>query len=322
MTLSTNSLAESRVFCRQLARGAHSSFYPSFMVLPRPKRWAMEALYAFMRHTDDLSDSVQPRDAQRAALAAWRAAIQTALAGDAPFAEPCAANRSDNNDDALPSENAKTASGLSINVQILPALVDSVRRFGIDPAHLFAVLDGVEMDLDPRRFATFDELAEYCHRVASAVGLACLPVWGVHGDPTGPARQCGLAFQLTNILRDLREDADRGRLYLPLDEMQRCHYAESDLRAGVADSRFLDLMSIQIDRAERCFHDSIELFDLLHRDGQRIFGMMTNTYHAILHRIRKRPAAVLRSRVRLNWTAKLALAGRWILLPPRKAALP
>jgi len=184
------------------------------------------------------------------------------------------------------------------------------------------VIDGVEMDLNRRRYETFGELEVYCRRVASAVGLACIHVWGFTGEEAlEPARKCGLAMQLTNILRDLKEDARRDRVYLPLEDLRRCGYSVDDLLAGVADDRFLELMSFQIGRAKRLYAEGAELMRCLRPSGRRIFGMMMTTYRALLRKIERRPAEVLRRRVSLSRGQKLRIAARWMLLPPRIAAL-
>ena len=183
-------LAQSYAFCRRLSRLRHSSFYASFWLLPRDKRPAMHALYAFMRYTDDLGDSSLPVARRRAALQCWRRSLDDALAG---------------------RFGAEGADGRPL----LPALADTVRRFAIPREHLHAVIDGQEMDLDAVRYETFAQLAGYCEKVASAVGLACIHVWGIRDDGAlEPARKCGIAFQLTNILRDLREDC-AGRSICP-----------------------------------------------------------------------------------------------------------
>jgi len=258
----------------------------------------MEALYAFMRHTDDLADSTATVARRRDRLSRWKEALEAALGGDLESLSP------DSGGD------------------ILPALVDTVRKYRIPSEHLLAVLEGVKMDLDGRSFETFDDLAEYCHRVATAVGLACIHIWGFNDDRAfEPARCCGLAFQMTNILRDLAEDARAGRVYLPAEELRRFGYSADDLGAGVADERFDELMQFQLDRVERLYRDGVGLFDHVASDGQPIFGMMTAVYHRLFARMRSDPAAVLRRRVRLSRVEKLAIATRWMLLPPRKPKL-
>ena len=183
---------------------AARNFYYSFWVLPPAKRAAMCALYAFYRHTDDLGDGTTP-------LAERRAALQSLARGVA-----CGTRRRDDDD------------------PLLPAVVDTVRRYAIPPEYLETAIDGVESDLDRTRFATFDELSDYCYQVASVVGLASIHVWGFRREPAAyeAARRCGIAFQLTNILRDVGEDAGRGRVYLPQDELDHSGLTDDDLHRG------------------------------------------------------------------------------------------
>jgi phytoene synthase len=290
-------LAASHAFCRRLSRRAHSSFYASFWLLPRAKREAMYALYAFMRHTDDLGDSALPAEGRRAALCRWRRLLDDALAGRRDF-------------------SAET--GLAGGCPLLPALADTVRRYSIEPEHLHAVIDGQEMDLDVARYETFADVCGYCEKVASAVGLACIRVWGVRGDGAlEPARKCGIAFQLTNILRDLREDCRRGRVYLPGEDLRRCGYSADELAQGVVDDRFRALVALEAGRAEQLYRDAAELSAWLDRDGRRIFGMMYHTYRQLLAAIAGRADELLRRRIRLSRWQKLRIAARWVLFPPR-----
>jgi 15-cis-phytoene synthase len=301
---------QSYQYCHAVARRAGSSFYPCFIVLPGPQRRAMEAIYAFMRHTDDLGDQPpspdDPVSRQLAALDAWRTALDEAL-----LAPPAAHGP------------PPTAHGPRPTAHCLPALADTVHRFNISPEHFHAVIDGVEMDLRGRSYETFDQLAEYCHRVASAVGLACIRVWGFRGDePTEPARACGLAFQLTNILRDLKEDAARGRIYLPQEDLRQCGYSPESLARGETGPSFRRLMELEIGRAKTFYHEGAALFDHLERPGQRILGMMLGVYHRLLCQIDRDPTAVLTRRLRVGRLDRLRLAGRWLLLPPARRDLP
>ena len=237
---------------------------------------------------------VAPTDPRRDALTAWRAALERAL-GRRERMHDAATNRSD-----PPFRRSSFALSLPPSA-ILPALADAVRRFHIPHEHLYAVIDGVEMDLDRRRYETFDELQQYCERVASAVGLACIHIWGFRGpEAFEPARQAGIALQLTNILRDLKEDAAAGRVYLPLADLRECDYSVDDLLAGVADERFHRLMALEVARAEQFYADGAELLDWLEPSGRRIFGLMMATYRALLRKIARRPADVFRRRVRLS----------------------
>jgi phytoene synthase len=284
--------------CRRLCRRSGSNFPGGFRLLPAVERRAMDALYAFMRHSDDLVDAADGPSPQ-AALTQWRADLERSLqAAAAPvFGSPEAA-------------------------ALLPALADAVRRFQIPPEHLRAVLDGVEMDLDRPRYETFAALAGYCERVASAVGLACIHVWGFRGpEALGPARSAGIALQLTNILRDLKEDAAAGRVYLPLEDLRQCGYSIEQLQRGVAGAAFRRLMDLEVGRTEEFYRDGAALLEWLAPPGQRLFGMMTATYRALLRKIARRPEDLFRRRIRVSGPKKLRIALRWALLPPRMAGL-
>lgn len=312
-----DALRSSYAACRRVTRQCGSSFYPSFFLLDGPRRRAMEAVYAFLRYTDDLADGPEPIPLRREALARWRRSVAESLPGGLSFVEAAGPR---------PSGSPSVQSGVAGRPDphlLLPALADACSRFRVPVEHLFAVFDGVEMDLQQRRYHTFEELMEYCDRVASAVGLVCIHLWGFRGeDAVAPARCCGRAFQLTNILRDLREDAERGRVYLPLEDFHRCGYAPDDLIQGVADDRFDRLMALQIDRARELFREGVLLFDWLERPGQRVFGMMASTYGLLLEAMARRPRSVLQRRVRLPLGTRLAIAARWTLLPARRPCVP
>lgn len=285
----STTVAESYAHCNRLARAAASSFYYSFYLLPRAKREAMCALYAFLRRTDDLGDSNEPLGARRMQLEEWKHSLSESLEGD--FHDP-----------------------------LLPALVDTVRKFDIPPELLFAVVRGVEMDLDQRAFKTQAELSDYCHHVASVVGQACVHIWG-YTDPRALAlaETCGQAFQLTNILRDLREDALQDRIYLPSDDLARFNYTPTDLRAGKADDRFLRLMAFEVSRAADAYHTAAPLYHYLHRDGQRVFAALCGTYYQLLHKIYTEAGTSLQKRLSLScWektriTCTSAVAPRWCM---------
>ncbi len=266
--------------CRAIVRRSGSNFPLAFRLLPPPGRRAMDALYAFLRLTDDLADEPGETFDKIARLREWRAAFDAALAG-------------------APTH------------PIHAALADAVKRYGIEPKHLHAVIDGVERDLEPVAFATFDELAAYCRLVASAVGLACLPVWGcVDPSAAGPADAAGLAFQLTNILRDLGEDRARGRVYLPSEELARFGCPpESWDRKG---SEFRELLRFQIDRARTLYAEAERLDTFLSRSGRAIYRVMRRTYRELLEAIDRRGVDVLSERVAVPRRRKLAIfAAAW-----------
>ena len=278
----TDATDESYRACVELSKRTAGNFYYSFWALPPEKRRAQCALYAFFRRTDDLGDADTDVAARRAALGDWRRAFEAALAGG-ECSDP-----------------------------LLPAVVDTIRRYAIPPDHLRAAIDGVETDLERSRFATFDELAAYCRQVASAVGLACIHVWGFRraAQAYEAADRCGLAFQLTNILRDVGEDAARGRLYLPQDELAAFDVAEGDVLAGRQDDDWRRLVDFQIQRAEGYYRDARRLLPYLDRDGVGIYGAMIDIYHGLLAKIRRRRGDVFSSRVRLSRWFKGAVALR------------
>lgn len=311
MTMTRDTTSASYAFCRRLSRGSGSNFYAGFLLLPAAKRRAMDALYAFMRHTDDLADNIEPNRPRKEALIGWRAALEHALQGHFGL----------HPNDRFQRHRVVYLED-RVGASLLPALADAVHRFEIPAEHLRAVIDGVEMDLQKRRYETFAELEQYCRRVASAVGLACIYIWGFRGpEAFEPAALAGIALQLTNILRDLKEDAEADRVYLPLEDLQQCGYGPEDLINGVADDRFRRLVAIEVRRAEDFYRQGAELLPWLTRDGQRVFGMMMATYRALLIKIKRRPSDIFMGRIHLTRRKKLRIAARWILLPPREAAL-
>lgn len=280
------SLTTSYSTCRRLARRSAKNFYYSFLVLPREKRRAMCALYAFSRQTDDLGDSPRPVEERRRALAAWRRSLERGLSG-------------------------------SFDSPIFPALADTVARYQIPQQYLHELIDGVEMDLDHSHYQTFDDLSGYCYKVASVVGLSCIHVWGFHDQRAfAPAIQCGIAMQLTNILRDLKEDVDGGRIYLPQDDLERFNYTPHDLRSGTVDKRFRDLMRFEVSRAEGLYAAAAELGAWLSPDGRAVFGAMTNIYRGLLEEIKRADGDVFGRRIRLTTWRKLRIAGRWLFASP------
>jgi phytoene synthase len=328
MKLSSQAISASYAACRSLARHAGSSFPAAFLLLPGEKHRAMDALYAFMRHSDDLVDDPRPGFAHKESLVHWRAAVEHALLGcfEPPsqwgVAIPVGAKAARKH--AGPSTGPR---GLyhyedEVGRAILPAVADTVQRYRVPAEHLRAAIDGVEMDLEKRRYRTFDELRTYCERVASAVGLACIHIWGFEGNEAlAPARSAGIALQLTNILRDLKEDAEQDRVYLPLDDIEQCGYSVENLRSGVSNPAFQRLMELEIGRAEGFYREGAELYPCLQPDGRKIFGAMMATYRALLTEVKRRPSQVLARRIRLGWPKKLRIVARWALFSPGKAGL-
>jgi phytoene synthase len=274
------SLARSYAWCERLARRAAGNFYPAFCLLPAEQRRAMCALYAFLRVADDLADADDPPDARRHVLHHWREQLRESLAG--VYRHP-----------------------------LHPALHHTLVRYRVPPTYLEAVLDGVRTDLDTQRYARFVDLYAYCYRVASAVGLACIHVWGFRdGRALAHAEAAGIAFQLTNILRDLGEDAARGRVYLPREDLDRFGYDEERLGRGVRDAAFHDLMRFEVGRARDYYDASAALAEQLTPAGRAVYLMMWRTYRGLLDAIERKGYDVFSARVRLGRLHKLWLAAR------------
>jgi phytoene synthase len=272
-----DAVEQSYAWCRNVARARARNFYYSFVLLSKPQRAAMCAIYAFMRYCDDLSD--EP-GATRSAIERWRADLDAALQGR--FA-------------AHP---------------VWPAFHDAVNRFHIPHRYFHEMIDGVASDLDPRRFETFDELYRYCYQVASVVGLTTVHIFGFESPAALPlAEKCGIAFQLTNILRDIREDLDRGRLYLPLEDLHRFGVTEQDLRAANRTPAFFELMRFEAARAQSYYRESRPLLALVHRESRSSLSALIGIYQSLLTRIERENFDIFTHRVRLSAPQK-----SWIVL--------
>jgi phytoene synthase len=280
------SLAPSREYCADLTKREARNFYYGLKLLPRRKRTAMFALYAYMRLVDDIADGQDGHTiSQRSeALDAWSEATQSALAG----------------------QNTRDAHLL------WPAFTEMVHTYNV-PRHLFHdVIAGQRQDLDSPVFQTFEQLREYCYRVAGVVGLASIYIWGFQGGSATEALAIdrGIAFQLTNILRDLREDAARGRVYLPATELQSHNITPNSLTNGQIPPNFLPMMQSQLSRAATFYDRSAALESLITQNCRPTLRAMTQIYHGILEKMTADPARVLHERVSLSTVTKLRIAWR------------
>jgi phytoene synthase len=269
-------------YCVKVARSRAKNFYYSFVLLSAQQRKAMCAIYAFMRYCDDLSD--EP-GATRTAIEKWRAELEDALEG--------------------------RFSGHPV----WPGFHHTVKRFGIPHDYFRQMIDGVTSDLEPRRIETFDELYQYCYQVASVVGLTIIHIFGFDTRSALPlAEKCGVAFQLTNILRDIQEDAGKGRIYLPAEDLRRFDVTEEDLRSGNRSEKFVRLMRFEAARARSYYEESAPLLDLIHPRSRSSLWALVSIYSRLLERIEGANYDVFSRRVRLtlfekSWIVVRAMVG-------------
>jgi phytoene synthase len=268
----TSLLEQSYAHCRAVARRRAKNFYYSFLLLPREQRNAMCAIYAFMRYCDDLSD--EP-GASREPLERWRAALDHALTGQY---------------DGHPT---------------LPAFHDTVKRYKIPLEYFHEMIDGVSSDLEPRRIQTFDELYRYCYQVASVVGLTTIHILGFDSPAAlRLAEKCGVAFQLTNILRDVREDYRLGRVYLPGKDLERFGVGAADLKADKPTPPFIQLMRFEASRARAYYKDSEPLLAMVHIRSRSSLWALIEIYSSLLTKIEAANYDVLSRRIALSTLEK------------------
>jgi squalene synthase HpnC len=290
-------IAASYDACHRIARGAHSSFYPAFFLLPKPKRDGITALYAFMRLIDDVADEGDQIASKQRALAKWRAALDEAVGGYGAFVDGSS---------ALSLESRPLGAA-----EVLPALVDTMRRFQMPARYLHDQISGAEMDLTVHSYPTFDRLREYCYRVAGTVGLTCTHIFGSK-DPRAVdlAEKLGLAFQLTNIIRDLHEDAGRGRIYLPAEDLARFNVSPEDFSKNEGTLGIRELLRFEADRAFQLYEEGSELLDLIDADSRGTLWLLIHTYHALLARIASFDFAVFGERIRVGKAEKMLFIAR------------
>jgi len=284
-------------FCRAIARREAKNFYWAFRVLPRHKSDAMCAVYAFMRRADDISDDEsKPLDARRAEMKSWL--------------------------DAWRESRSSTYSAASGDPVFL-ALSDTQHRFTIPDSLLEELVAGTAMDLEPRTsnlepvqtYATFDDLYRYCYLVASVVGLVCIKIFG-YSDARAEklAEETGVALQLTNILRDVKEDVERGRVYLPLDLLDEFGETVDELRTLAAGRAMTEreraMLATLAIRAEKYYLAAGKLTPLLDRDSRAALWVLVTIYHRLLARIAERRMEVFGERIALSTAEKLAVLVR------------
>ncbi|MSS70867.1 MAG: squalene synthase HpnD [Candidatus Latescibacteria bacterium] len=268
-------------YCHSLTRRARTNFYYAFVFLPKPRREAIFAAYAFSRHTDDLVDD-RVEGVPEESLARWRAELEACYEGRP--AHP-----------------------------ITRRLAETLRQFPIPKQYFCDLIDGVEMDLTMRRYETFEDLYAYCYRVAAVIGLICIEIFG-YTNPRARdyAVSLGIALQLTNILRDLGTDAEQDRIYLPRQDLERFGVTEDDLRARRYNDALRGLMAFECGRAREYYARAAAL--LPPEDRARLFSaeIMGRIYYGLLEKIERRRYDVFTRRIALSTPHKFAIAlGLW-----------
>lgn len=265
-------------YVQQKAAASGSSFYYAFLFLPPPRRAAITAFYAFCREVDDVVDEVSDPGVAAHKLAWWRSEVGRAFAGQPTH-------------------------------PVMQALMPGAQAFGIEAAQLLAVIEGCQMDLAQTRYLDFAALQGYCHLVAGVVGEVAARIFGqTQPQTTQYADRLGLALQLTNIIRDVGEDARRGRIYLPVDELQRFDVKAHEVLSGLYSDRFVALMRFQAERAQRCYDEALALLPAADWRAQKPGLMMASIYRTLLHEIEASGFNVLQQRIALTPLRKLWLA--------------
>jgi phytoene synthase len=270
-------------YCQNKASTSGSSFYYSFMFLPRDKRRAITALYAFCREVDDVVDECSDEQVARTTLNWWRLQVAEIYGGKPQH-------------------------------PVARALVPVVQQFNMSRKHLLEIIDGMEMDLDQTRYPDFKSLQLYCYRVASVVGLLAAQIFGYTDRRTQKyAHDLGIAFQLTNIIRDVGEDVRRNRIYLPMDELQQFGVTAAEILNAKETENFQKLMAFQIERAQRYYRQALEHLPEVDRKAQRTGLIMAAIYRATLDEVIASGCHVLKERVSLTSLRKLWLAWKaWL----------
>jgi squalene synthase HpnC len=289
----STTVTESYEECHRIARASHSNFYYAFFLLPKSKRDGLAALYAFMRLVDDVADEGADLAAKQRGLAKWRAALDGAINGQEQLFDGTAATVS-------------PIAALDGAAEILPALVDAMQRYKMPARYLHDLISGAEMDLTVSRYPTFDRLREYCYRVAGTVGLTCTHVFGFSdARALDLAEKLGLAFQLTNIIRDVHEDYKLGRVYLPEEDLQRYGVSPEDFGRGEATLGIRELLRFEAERAWQLYEEGAALLGLIDPESRGALWLLVHTYSALLSRIESLDFAVFGGRVRLPKAEKM-----------------
>ncbi|MCA9779455.1 MAG: phytoene/squalene synthase family protein [Candidatus Eremiobacteraeota bacterium] len=280
--MDSKALTASYKACQEITRERAKNFYFGIKLLPQEKRDSLCAVYAFFRESDDLSDDEAiSNKAER--LARWKALVHP--------------------------------TGDGSHSPVLPAFYDTVEKYKIPTNYFEELIDGTTSDLTVTRYQSFEDLYGYCYKVASTVGLVCLHIFGFDGTPIAlkQAEERGIAFQLTNILRDVKEDGERGRIYLPLEDLARFGLTEEQFLAGQASPEMESFLAFQIERAKGYYEASKELVGRVDPESRASLEAMTQIYRAVLGKVEDLGLKVFQQRASLSKMEKLALAGKTAL---------
>jgi phytoene synthase len=285
--LDPQTIEQSYRYCRRVAKKRAKNFYYSFLLLEKTQRDAMCAVYAFMRECDDLSDEPAAGDRRtlQHKITLWRLELNAVLQGR-PAAHP-----------------------------LWPAFYDTVQRYSIPHRYFHEMIDGILSDIEPREVQTFAELYRYCYHVASVVGLTIIHIFGF-SSPRALilAEKCGIAFQLTNILRDVREDAEMGRVYLPLEDLRRFDVGVQQLKTGTENANFRKLMHFEAQRARVYYLESAPLIELTDPRSRRSLWALRAIYLRLLAKMEAANYSVLSRRIAVSKFMKIALLLRAFLV--------
>ena len=265
-------------YCQDKTAKSGSSFYYSFLFLPKTKRLAITALYAFCREVDDIADAEMDNKIKRVKLEWWRSEIESLFEGSAHH-------------------------------PVSQALVSPIKSFNLEKKYFLEIIDGMEMDLEKVRFANFEELNLYCYRVAGVVGLLSASIFGYKDPQTLEyAKKLGLALQLTNIIRDVYEDSLRNRLYLPLDELEKFGVTEKEIFNRQDTESFHKLISFHAERAHQCYRDAFDTLPVQDRYDQKTGTIMAAIYENTLNEMELDKLQVLRHKVVIPTLRKVIIA--------------
>jgi len=268
---------------KDIAKTSRSSFYYAFNLLPEDKRDAMNTVYAFCRKTDDIIDEGnEPDEIKFEKLHKWRIELEKAFNGHSDYT-------------------------------LLNKLGRTINKFNIPYEPFFELLKGMEMDLQNKRYLTFDDLRLYCYRVASTVGLMCIEIFGYkHKSAKEFAVNLGIALQLTNILRDIKKDSLKGRIYLPQEDLKKFSYSEEDIFKQNYDERFISLMKYEVERAEKFFENATENLNLDDKKAMFAARAMQHIYKRLLEKIIEAEYNIYQKNIRVSSFEKVGISlGVW-----------